>query len=815
MALSGAAGTLHDIRSAIRRLRAAPGFSAVAIAIVALAVGANTAMFSVVNGVLLAPLPYPDAPRIVRVLERSPAGALNSISTLTYLDWAKQADVFEHLAAETSWQATLTSGDGPVAIPGARVSAAYFDIFGVIPARGRTFRPEDEQPGRDRVVVIAHAFWRDVLGSDPQALDRTLVLNGDAHTIVGVLPADGPFDRAAARIWKPLAFQPANLTRDYRWLAVTARLKPGVTLAQAGATMNVVADRLAAEHPASNRGWGAAVERLSDVIISPGLRTAVTTLFAATLFVLLIGGANLAALMLARTVARDGELAVRAALGATPSGLARQIVIECIVIAIVGGVAGAGFGFLALRWIRSLIPVSALPPAADISVGPAGMVFALLAATAAGLLFGGVAAGRVRRTDSGAALNAGRHGTTPVSTDRHVRRALVMAQIAVAFVLLVGSGLLFRSVTRLQHLDPGFTAANALTMALPMTPEQRPDPEHLNTYLESIRAAVAGVPGVGDAAFTSALPLEGPGFGLRYAIEGHAAADGPQRAVAFLKMVSPTYFEVLGIRRISGRSLADSDRSGTPPVAVINDALAAREFGTDNPIGQRIVMRRVVPGRTQLGDERSWEIVGVVASEAISGLDDRHRPGIYVSHYQSPTYNVQLVARTDAEPASLQRAVRTAIDRVSASQAVSDMRTLDDLVSASMFGNLVVSRLVAAFAVIAALLAAAGISGVVSYAARQRARELGIRATLGADARALRRLLVRESLQTAALGLACGAVGVTITTPVLASMLYGVGTYDPTTMIAAAISLLTVAGLAAYVPARRLTNVDPMIVLRT
>lgn len=814
MALSGAAGTLHDIRSAIRRLRAAPGFSSVAIAIVALAIGANTAIFSFVHGVLLAPLPYPDAPRIVRVLERSPAGASNSISTLTYLDWVKQADVFEQLAAETSWQATLTGGDEPVAIRGARVSAAYFDIFGVIPARGRTFRPEDEQPGRDRVVVIAYAFWRDVLGSDPQVLDRTLVLNGDAHTIVGVLPADGPFDRAAARIWKPLAFQPANLTRDYRWLAVTARLKPGVTLAQAGATMNVIADRLAAEHPASNRGWGAVVERLSDVIISPGLRAAVTTLFAATLFVLLIGGANLAALTLARTVARDGELAVRAALGATPSGLARQIVIESLAVAIVGGVAGAGFGFLALRWIQSLIPVSALPPAADVSVGPAVMVFAMLAATATGLLFGRVAAGRVRRTHMGAALNAGSHGTTPVSTDRHVRRALVMAQIAVAFVLLVGAGLLFRSVTQLQDLDPGFTAASALTMALPMTPERRPDPEHLNTYLESIRAAVAGVPGVSDAAITSALPLEGPGFGIRYAVEGRAAADGSQRA-AFLKMVSPTYFDVLGIRRISGRSLADSDRSGTPPVAVINGALAAREFGTGNPIGQRIVMRSVVPGRTELGDEISWQIVGVVAGEAMSGLDDRHRPGIYVSHHQSPTYNVQLVARTDAEPASLQRAVRTAIDRVSASQAVSDMRTLDDLVSASMFGNLVVSRLVAAFAAVAVLLAAAGISGVVSFTARQRARELGIRSALGADARALRRLLVRESLQTAALGLAFGAVGVMITTPVLASMLYGVGTYDPTTIISAAFSLLTVAGLAAYVPARRLTNIDPMIVLRS
>jgi putative ABC transport system permease protein len=806
-------GVVRDLRHAIRLLRNNAGYSAVAIATIALAIGANTAMFSVVKGLLWSPLPYPEPDRIVRVLERLPNGGPNSISTLNYLDWTKQNSVFEHMAAETGWRATLTGGDEPILIQAVRVSAHYFDIFGAKPALGRTFLPDEDQLGKDHVVLLSHALWERRFGADPAILDRDILLDGEPHAVIGILPKEGPFARAAAEIWKPLAFQPANLTRDYRWLGGNAKLKPGVTLEQARAEMNLIAQRLGDAHADSNKGWGVAVDRLADVLIGPDLRTAVTVLFAATAFVLLIGCANLANLALARSTSRGSEMAVRAALGASRWRLVRQILIEHIVIAVCGGIAALGAGYALLQWIRSWIPRHSLPPAVDISMDMSVLLFTLAVAATTGVLFGTLPAAQTTNPSLIGALKEGRRGTTAGNPGRRMRGVLVIAEVALAFVLLVASGLMLRSFFNLLDVDPGFDATNVLTAGLPIRQEQHPDPAELNTYLSSIRAAVLAVPGVRETAMTSALPLEGWGFGVPYSIAGRESA-GSVRRRAFLKIVSPSYFQALGITLLSGRVLSDRDTAGAQPVALINETLAKREFPDQAPIGRRIVAQEIVPGRTELGKRIEWEIVGVISGEKTTGLGDEISAGMYVSNEQSPTYGINLIVRTDLPSLSLHGAVRSAVGRVNRDQALSDLRTLDQIVDQSMMGNRVMSVLFTSFASIALLLAAVGLYGVISYSTAQRTHEMAIRAALGASAGNLRRLVVQGGMGLTLIGLALGVAGTWVTTNVMSSMLYGVDARDPLTISVVAAVLSAVAGLACFLPASRITRVDPMDVLR-
>ncbi|MCA1563962.1 MAG: ABC transporter permease, partial [Acidobacteria bacterium] len=692
--------------------------------------------------------------------------------------------------------ATLTGGDEPVSIRGAQVSAQYFDIFGAKPALGRTFLPGEDQVGNDRVVLLSHVLWESRFGSDPAMLGRNIVLNGEAHTVIGVLQK-GPFDRAAAQIWKPLAFQPSNTTRDYRWLGASAKLKPGVTLEKARAEMGVIAQRMANAYPNSNKGWGIAVDRLADVLIGPGLYTAVTVLFAATLFVLLIGCANLASLALARGISRESEMAVRAALGASRWHLVRQLLIENVVIAVCGGIVGVGVGYAMLQWIQALIPPYTLPPAVDIRMDTSVLLFTLTVAVVTGLLFGIAPALQTTNPSLVSALKEGGHGTTAGSPGRRMRGVLVVAEIALAFVLLVASGLLMRSFFKLLEIDPGFNATNVLTASLPITQEQHPDPLELNAYLASISAAVEAVPGVRETAMTSALPLQGWGYGVPYAIANREPMDRTNRRPVFFKIVSPSYFDALGIKLLAGRVLSDNDKAVAPPVALINETLAKREFPDENPIGRRILVREIVPGKTEFGPEIAWEIVGVIAGEKITGLGDEISAGMYVSNQQSPTYGINLIVRTGMPPESLQRAVRSAVDRVNRDQALSDVRTLEQIVDQSMVGNRVVDTLLTAFASMALLLAAVGIYGVMSYTAAQRTHEMGIRAALGASAGNLRMLIFQGGMRLALFGLAIGLTATIPTTDVTSSMLYGVSAYDPLTIAVVAAVLFGVGSALA------------------
>ena len=805
---------MTDLRYAVRRLRNSPGFSAIAITTIALALGANTAMFSFVRGMLLSPLPYPESDRIVRVLERLPGGGLNGVSTLNYLDWANQNSVFDYMAAEVGWRPTLTGADEPLAIRGARVSAHYFDIFGTNAALGRTFLHGEDEIGKDRVVLLSHVLWENRFGSDPSIIGRSIWLDGAAHVVVGVLPKESPFDRTAAQIWKPLAFAPSDMTRDYRWLGASAKLKAGVTLAQARAEMNIIAQHIADAYPDSNKGWGAAIDRLADVLIGADVQTALTVLFAATLFVLLIGCANVANLTLARGIARQNEMAVRVALGAGRWGLVRLVLLENMVISICGGIGGIGVGYALMKWIKSLIPPYTLPPAVDIGINVSVLLFAMAAAIATGLVFGMAPAAQALKPTLVNTMKEAGHGTTKGAPGRRLRAALVIAQIALVFVLLVASGLLMRSFLKLVEVDPGFDVTNVLTAGLPIREEQHRDPVELNAYLASIRHAVNSVPGVRDTAITSALPLQGWGFGVPYSIAGRDAQDGLHRRSAFFKIVSPSYFDVLGIKLLAGRPLTDHDISGAPPVALINETLAKREFLDHNPIGHRIVARQIVAGKAALGPSIDWEIVGVVANEKINGLGDEVSPGIYVSYQQSPTYTINLVVRTGALPQSLQTGVRTAIESVNKDQSLSDVRTLEQIVNQSMSGNRFMSTLLTAFASTALVLAAVGIYGVVSYSAAQRTREIGIRAALGASSGKLRTLIFATGMRPTLLGLFIGLTGTTAATRIMSSLLYGVGSDDPLTMGVVAGLLLAVAAFACFLPAWRITRINPIEALR-
>lgn len=798
----------------MRLLRSNPGFSTVAIGTVALAIGVNTAMFGFVNGILLRPLPYPESDRIVRVLERHPTGSLNSISTLNYLDWARQNTVFEHLAAEAGWRATLTGGDEPELLRGALVTAHYFDIFGTRPALGRTFVPEHEQVGRDRVVLLSHALWQRRFGSDPAVVGRAIPLNGEPHTVLGVIES-GPFDRAAAQIWKPLAFRPANQTRDFRWLAASARLKDGVTLEQARAEMDVIAQRLGDAYPESNSRWGIAADRLADVLIGPELRMVVTVLFAATTFVLLIGCANLANLALARGMWRQSEMAVRSALGAGRWRLIRQLLVENLFLSVCGGIMGVGVASVLMQWILSLIPPDALPPAVEIGMNTTVLLFSLAAVVVTGLLFGLAPAAQATQPSLIDALKHGGYGAAGGRQGSRIRGGLVVTEIVLAFVLLVASGLLLRSVLELRDVDPGFQVQGVLTAGLPISEEQHPDPVELNAYLASIRSAVEAVPGIRATAVTSALPLEGWGYGVAYSIDGREVPVGTVRRPAFFKMVSPSYFETLGIRLLAGRVLGATDTAGAPPVALINDTLVRREFPDEDPIGRRILARQIVPGATGLGKEIAWEIVGIIAGEKVTGLGDEISAGMYVSNLQSPVYDVHLIVRADVPAQALHTAVQSAVERANPGQALSDIRTLEEIVAQSMLGNRVLSTVLSAFAALALLLAAGGLYGLIAYTAARRAHEMGIRAALGASAGKLRLLVVREGMRLTAIGLSIGLAATVLTADAMSSLLYGVGALDPLTLVGVGAVLAGTAGLACLLPAWRMTKADPMEALRS
>jgi len=808
---------LQDVKYGFRTLRKNPGFTAVAVLTLAVGIGANTAIFSFVDGVLLKPLPYANAGRIMRVLEKPPgdADARNGISTLNFLDWQRQNSVFQYMAARTGGSVTLTGIGNPIQLRGARMSAHGFDILGVPAVLGRTFAPGEDQPGKNRVAVLSHSLWESQFGSDPTIIGRVIQLDGEPHVVIGVLPAGSAFDRSYAQIFRPLVFEPQNMTRNFHWFGSLALLRPGTSVERARAEMNAIGARIAHDYPDSNKGWGVAVDPLSDTIVGKQLRKSLYVLLAAVGMVLLIGCANLANLTLSRSTAREREVAIRVSVGAGRWRLVQQFLTENVMLSVIGGVMGVALGYALMAGLKAAVPPFSLPAEANITLDSRVLLFAMVLSILTGLVFGLAPAIQATRPDLAGSMKEGGRGSSTGAAKHRLRSALVVTEVALAFLLLVGSGLLIRSFFEMQHVDTGFNADNVITAGLPISEKRFPNPDDLTAYLRQIVSNVQNLPGIRDVALTSALPMQGWGYGMPFQIADKPNVDRANRKPCFFKMVSPSYFRTLGMTLNKGRGLSERDVKGTPMVTVINETMMRKYFPKVEPVGKRILIQEIVPGKTVLGPEIPWDVVGVVKDEKVGNLDEtRDNPGMYVSNEQSPVFYQALVVRAAMDPLPLQQSIRSAVHQVNKDQALSDMKTLEQIKTESMASNRLNSIMLGGFATVALLLSAIGIYGVISYSVVQRTHEIGIRSALGASTADLVRLILRLGMLMTGAGLVLGFLGALALTQLLATLLFGVGARDPVTIIGVGAILAIVALLASYLPARRAAKVDPMICLR-
>jgi putative ABC transport system permease protein len=804
----------QDIRYGLRTLAKSYGFTTVAVLTLALGIGANSAIFSFVDGVLLKPLPYPDPERILQVWEKPPGGGNNGVSTANFLDWQHQSDVFEQMVATTGGSMTLSGIGDPVMLRVGRVSAGYFDVFGIKPALGRTFAPDEDRPGKETVVVLSHRIWTSQFGADTGIVGKTITLDNRPFTVIGVMPEGSAFDRGGNRMWRPLAFATTERARNFHWLSIIGRLKPGVTMEKARAQMDGIGARIATDYPDSNKGWGVSLVRFVDVVVGQQLRSSLYVLLAAVGMLLLIGCANLANLTLARGTSREREVAVRAALGAGRGRLIRQFLTESVLLATMGGVAGIAVGYGLMTFLKFMLPPFMLPAAVKVEMDVRVLAFALVLSLVTGLVFGLAPALSATKPDLAGAMKEGGRGSSGDGARRRLRSALVVIEVALAFILLAGGGLVVRSFFQMMQVELGLDATNVLTMRLPVASDRFATPSALTAYVRDIVERVGRVPGVSGAATTDALPLEGYGNGMPLLIAGRPVVDRANRQGAGFKVVHPNYFRVLGIHVIKGRGLTDQDVRSGPPVTVVNQSFVQRYFAKEDPIGQTLLVQEIVTGSPQLGSEIPWQIVGVIADERTSSLEGTNRPGMYVPMEQSPTTYLSLVVRGAIDADTLGRAVTYAVHQVDPNQAVTELRTLEQIKRESSASSRLRTTLLGIFAGLALLLSAVGIYGVISYTVAQRTHEMGVRAALGASAASLMRLVLSNGLFLTGIGLVLGIAGAIGLTRLLGTLLFGVGARDPLTLAGSAVILALVAAAACYVPARRAAMLDPLAALR-
>ena len=799
------------LRYALRSLSKQPGFCISAILTLALGIGANTAMFSVFDAVILHPLPYRDPNRLVLVWQTLPNGAENPVSGVNYIEWSRQARSFQPLLGMHNVFLTFRTATESRQLLGAQVSRGFFSGIGLQPILGREFRPGEEQSDHNHVVVVSYSFWRREFGADPHALGTSLNLNGDPYTVIGVAAPN--FDESLAmrgvEVWTPLFFDQIASLRSNNMAAI-GRLKPSVTIQEANREMQIIAHRLESEFPELNRGWSASVTPLKDYGTGK-LRATIAALLIAVGMVLLIACVNVANLLLSRAEARHKEAAIRAALGASRARLLLQLLTETTLLAFAGSGAGVALAFGALRLLLALKAVE-LPGLGNAGLNGRVLAFTVAVTTFTGLLFGLLPSRRLLGGNLNQAVRESGRGSINTRRGSGSRNMLVISEIALSLILLVGAGLMARSVLWLQNENRGFVSDHLLTFSASFLRSDFPNAPSLAAYYQSLLHRIAALPGVRSVAANTNLPLdEFLLTGQRFRIPGAEPALS-DRPLAACNLVNNGYLRVLGIPLLRGRDFDARDRDDSPPVAIVSSSLARRYFPGENPIGRKLIV--ATPGKAAI--EVTREIVGVAGDVRYLTRPSEESLEIYLPYVQTTWPNIYVMVRTIGDPASLAPQLRAALrDPGWNRQSVADLMTMQDRISALNDKPRLNSLLAVLFAGIALLLAAIGIYGVVSYSTLQRAQEIGIRMALGATPQDIVRWILGQALLLAVAGMALGLLGYFALSRVLASLLYGAAANDGLSLLLAVLVLGAIAMLASYIPARRAVRGDPVAALRS
>ena len=799
-----------DARYAVRTLRKSPGFTTVAVLTLALGIGANAAIFSVVDAVLLRPLPYSQPERLVTIFESRTANdfsSRNAAAPGNFLDWRKRSRAFEQMGAASLPGFNITGADRAERVTGAAISAGMLRMLGLRPVLGREIEESDDRWGADRVVMLGYALWQRRFGSDPAIVGKTIRLDTKAYTVIGVLPRGLTFPEEFVELWVPLEQEitPENMAwRNSHYLDVYGRLKRGVTLAQGRAEMNEIAADLKRAYPDSNSGAGAYVAGVQEDLIGD-IRPALLTLLVAVGFVLLVACANVANLLLVRATGREKEMSVRVALGAGSGRLLRQMLTESILLSTAGGAVG----LLVAEWARETLlairPIS-LPRYNAIEIDGRVLLYTLGIAVATGVLFGLVPALRATWSDANAALRGRSQGASGGAGSQGLRAAFVMAEIAISLVLLIGAGLLIRSFLQLRGNELGFRMEQIVTARVSIPQEKYPEDAQVSRFYDRLLENVRAVPGVEAAGVTSFLPLTGRQFDNSFDIVGRPQQGHAGKTYALIRFVDPQYFGVLQIGILRGRGIEEGDRAGAPRAVVVSEAMARLYWPNANPIGQHVA---VYMG----ADQSPWEVVGVVR-DVRTNIATLPEPTLYFSHEQFPYRFMVLTVRTHGDPKAMVEAIRGVTATLDADQPLSQVRTMEELMERVLVPWRFSMTLLGAFAALALVLAVAGIYGVISYTVSLRTSEIGVRVVLGAQRRDVGRLILRQGIGLTLAGIALGLAAAYVLTGYLTTQLYGVRARDPLTFAAIPALLAAVALAANYVPARRAMRVDPMVALR-
>ncbi len=804
-------GTLfQDLRYAIRMLLKKPAFTVVAVMTLALGIGANTAIFSVVNAVLLRPLAYKQPGRLVQIWETNPlrGWTVNVVAPANYLDWEKRNNVFEGLAAyRSSFASFYLSADGePERIKGLVSTGGLFQVLGVEAMLGRTLLPENTWQGNDRVVVLSYGLWKRMFGADPEIIGQTVMLSGIPRTIIGVMPEGFYFPTRETELWVTYGWNPNQIAtvRRPHMLRTIARLKPGVTVEQARAEMDSIMSALEQEYPDTNTKMGAGLGPLQDFIVED-TRPALLIFLAAVGFVLLIACANVANLLLARGAARSKEIAIRTALGARRSRIIRQLLTESLLLSL----AGSGLGLLLAEWSKDLLIFLSpgnIPRLDEINLDGRVLFFTLAVAGLTALLFGLAPALQISKPDLTIALKEGGQKVAGSVQSRSARSLLVISEVALSMILVIGAGLMLKSFVRLQQVDPGFKSENVLTFDLALPDAKYGTEQQAKVFYGEALGRIKAIPGVESVGASSALALRGTNWTGDFSIEGRAPDD--YGVEVRHKEITPDYFRAMGIPLERGRYFTEADTAESPLVVIVNSALARSHFKNEDPIGKRIKFERAEM-------ESPWHmIIGVVGDEKQIGLGVEVLPEIYEPFEQHPRWRMTIAARTANDPTSIIGAVRSEIKAIDKDLPAFNFVTLDEVLHTSLARDRFNMTLLAVFAAVALILSAVGIYGVISYSVTQRTHEIGIRMALGASSGDVLKMVVGQGMTLVLIGVALGLLGAFALTRVMSSLLYGVSATDTTTFVALSLLLSGVAALACYIPARRAMKVDPMVALR-